>query len=633
VDRSAFLKQMLVWALLLGALFVGYKVMAFSKEQVAQISYSEFYDKARAGRVANVTLSPSQIKGDFKGLTSVTTEDGLTIEARHFVTNSPQFLDSELYPMLRENVGQSLLMPLLVQGLPLLLVFGLFWYFLYRQSQAGGNRAFTFGKSRAKLAGDNRPRITFKDVAGIDEAKEELEEIVAFLRDPKKFTRLGARIPKGVLLYGPPGCGKTLLAKAIAGEASVPFYSISGSDFVEMFVGVGASRVRDLFSQARRAATASARGCIIFIDEIDAVGRQRFAGIGGGHDEREQTLNQLLSEMDGFDTKEGVILIAATNRPDVLDSALLRPGRFDRQIEVYLPDLNGRRQILGIYLKRVKVDPEVDPNRIARTTPGFCGADLENLINEAALLAARRDKELIQDDDFQEGIERVLAGPERKSRVISEEEKRIIAYHESGHAMLTLLIPETDPLHKVSIIPRGGRSLGYTLQLPLEDRFITRKTELMARMTVALGGRVAEELVFGEMSTGAQNDLEKVSEAARKMVCEYGMSEELGPITFREAPEKVFLGRDIVKEHNYSESVAEKIDAEVRRIVMECYERAKVLLSAKRDKLDALASLLIEREILDADEVRRIAQGEGDDGGKPAEVRHREGHGGGTSAA
>ncbi|MCK4437039.1 ATP-dependent zinc metalloprotease FtsH, partial [bacterium] len=410
-----------------------------------------------------------------------------------------------------------------------------------------------------------------------------------------------AKIPKGVLLYGPPGCGKTLLARAIAGEADVPFFSISGSDFVEMFVGVGASRVRDMFEQGRKHAPA-----LVFIDEIDAVGRQRFAGIGGGHDEREQTLNQLLSEMDGFDTKEGVILLAATNRPDVLDAALLRPGRFDRQIEVYSPDLKGREEILNVHTKKVVLDKAVNVQTVAQKTPGFSGADLANVVNEAALLAARRNKEAVEMEEFEEATERVIAGPERKSRVISDYEKSIVAYHESGHALLALLIPEADPLHKVSIIPRGGQALGYTLQLPMEDRYLTTRKELLGRMTVFLGGRVSEELVYNESTSGAQNDLEMVTQAARKMVCEFGMSKKLGPITFREREERLFLGRDLTREKHYSEKIALDIDSEIRTIVDECYHRAESLLKENRKKLDKLAETLKSREVLGGEEVKKI---------------------------
>jgi cell division protease FtsH len=448
--------------------------------------------------------------------------------------------------------------------------------------------------------------ITFNDVAGVDEAKEELKEIIEFLKDPKKFQRLGGKIPKGVLLVGPPGCGKTLIARAVAGEAEVPFYNISGSDFVEMFVGVGASRVRDLFEQGRRAAKLSAKGCIIFIDEIDAVGRLRFAGIGGGHDEREQTLNQLLVEMDGFDPQEGIILIAATNRPDTLDPALLRPGRFDRHVVIDRPDIKGREAILKVHVRNIKLSQDVNLESIARQTPGFSGADLANLCNEAALLAARNNKESVGMTELEVAIERVVAGPERKSRVISQKEKEIVAYHESGHSLISLLIPEVDPLHKVSIIPRGLAALGYTMQLPLQDRYIMTKKELLARITVLLGGRVSEIINFGDVTTGAENDLEVATQMARKMVCQFGMSDKLGHLTFGQRNGLIFLGRDLTEERNYSEDTAKKIDEEVHKIIDECFLQAKALLMENRDKLDLLAKTLLEKEVMDAEGVKKL---------------------------
>ena len=480
-----------------------------------------------------------------------------------------------------------------------------FWLFMMRQMQAGGKQAMSFGRSRARRQdGSGKQKITFKDVAGVDEVKEELEEIISFLKNPKKFQKLGGKIPKGVLLYGAPGTGKTLLAKAIAGEAGVPFFSSSGSEFVEMFVGVGASRVRDLFEQGKRSAP-----CLLFIDELDAVGRHRGAGIGGGHDEREQTLNQLLVEMDGFDTKEGVILIAATNRPDVLDPALLRPGRFDRHISVASPDLKGREEILNVHTRSVKLAKEVDLNIIARRTPGFVGADLANLVNEAALLAARKEKESVQMDDLEEAIDRVIAGPQRKSRLISDREKRIIAYHESGHALIAKLIPGSDPVHKVSIIPRGP-ALGYTLQLPLEDKYLTGKNEIIDKMTVLLGGRVAEQLIIGEATTGAHNDLGKATDLAHKMVREYGMSDKLGPMTFQKREEEIFLGRDIAREKVYSEKTAELIDGEEKALIDQCLARAQKLLKDNVDKLNLLANKLIEREVLEGDEVELVLSGQ-----------------------
>jgi cell division protease FtsH len=471
---------------------------------------------------------------------------------------------------------------------------------VFRQAQSGGNQALSFGRSRAKLLSENRPKVTFADVAGVDEAKQELAEVVEFLKYPKKFQALGARIPKGLLLLGPPGSGKTLLARAIAGEAGVPFFSISGSDFVEMFVGVGASRVRDLFDQAKKSAP-----CIVFIDEIDAVGRQRGAGLGGGHDEREQTLNQLLVEMDGFDVNTGVILIAATNRPDVLDPALLRPGRFDRQVVVDRADVVGRAQILGVHARNKPLAPDVKLEVLARRTPGFSGADLENLLNEAALLAARANKSQIEMKDCEEAIDRVIAGPERKSRIISHREKEIVAYHEGGHALVGKLLPNADPLHKITIIPRG-MALGYTMQLPTEDRFLMAKGEIIDRITVLLGGRTAEELIFHEVTTGAHDDLQKATGLARKMVTEYGMSPKLGPLALGRKHEQVFLGRDIMEERNYSEEVASQIDAEVRAIVDACYANAFHLLESNIDKLHRLAEALLEKETVEADEVDRL---------------------------
>jgi len=469
-----------------------------------------------------------------------------------------------------------------------------------RQLQSGGSQALSFGRSRAKLLTENRPKVTFADVAGVDEAKQELGEVVEFLKYPKKFQQLGARIPKGLLLLGPPGSGKTLLARAIAGEAGVPFFSISGSDFVEMFVGVGASRVRDLFEQAKKSAP-----CIVFIDEIDAVGRQRGAGLGGGHDEREQTLNQLLVEMDGFDVNTGVILIAATNRPDVLDPALLRPGRFDRQVVVDRADVVGRAQILSVHARNKPLAPDVRLEVLARRTPGFSGADLENLLNEAALLAARQNKSQIDMHDCEEAIDRVIAGPERKSRIMSQREKELVAYHESGHALTAKLLPNADPLHKVTIIPRG-MALGITMQLPTEDRYLMTKAEIVDRIMVLLGARAAEELIFQENTTGAHDDLQKATSLARKMVMEFGMSAKIGPIALGKKHEQVFLGRDIVEERNYPEEVASQIDTEVRSIIDTCYANAYHLLETNIDKLHRLAETLLEKETIEADEVERL---------------------------
>ena len=520
--------------------------------------------------------------------------------------------DEEIVKLLRQNVPnfdvhppQAGLVGILMALSPWIIFLGIMWFVM--RSAQGGGRLLAFGKSRARLISpETQTRVTFDDVAGIDEAKEELREIIEFLKDPKRFQRLGGKIPKGVLLIGLPGTGKTLLAKAVAGEANVPFYSISGSDFVEMFVGVGASRVRDLFEQARRNARQGAKGAIIFIDEIDAVGRQRFAGIGGGHDEREQTLNALLVEMDGFDTQEGIILMAATNRPDVLDPALLRPGRFDRQVVISLPDIVGREAILKVHTRKIKLAKEVDLKSVARQTPGFSGADLANLANESALLAARLNKDVVSMPEMEKALERVIAGPERKTRVLNEREKKITAFHESGHALVALLTPETDPLHKVSIIPRGAHALGYTLQLPLEDRYTMSKKELLARMTVMMGGRAAEELVFKEITTGAQNDIETATDMARRMICEFGMSDRLGNLTYGKRERQMFLGRDLFEERNYSEQTAVLIDEEIRRLVDSAYDRARQTLTDHRPQLDLLANTLLEREVLDGEAVKKL---------------------------
>jgi cell division protease FtsH len=492
----------------------------------------------------------------------------------------------------------------------MLLLIGV-WIFFMRQMQVGGGKAMSFGKSRAKLLTENQHKVTFNDVAGVEEAKEELQEIIAFLKDPKKFTKLGGRIPKGVILVGPPGTGKTLLARAIAGEAGVPFFSISGSDFVEMFVGVGASRVRDLFVQGKKNAP-----CIIFIDEIDAVGRHRGAGLGGGHDEREQTLNQLLVEMDGFETNEGVILIAATNRPDVLDPALLRPGRFDRRVVVHRPDVKGREGILGVHTRKVPLAPDVDISVLARGTPGFTGADLENLVNEAALLAARNNKEKVDMNDFELAKDKVMMGTERRSMIISDEEKRNTAFHEAGHTLVAKLIPGTDPIHKVTIIPRG-MSLGLTQQLPIDEKHTYPKEYLLNNLAILFGGRVAEELVLKSTTTGAGNDIERATDLARKMVCEWGMSEKLGPMTFGKKEGEIFLGRDFTQQQDYSESTAVEIDAEVRRIIQASYQRAKDLLHTNLQLLHRLAERLLEKESLDGAEIDALMQEFGGNGGSP----------------
>jgi cell division protease FtsH len=558
-----------------------------------EVIFSDFMAQLDKGEVTKVIIKASHISAILK--------DGTRIR-----TYSAEYPD--LVKVLRERNVQIEAKPpdespwyitFLVTWGPFILFLGL-WFFLMRQMQIGGNKALSFGKSRARMLTEERKKVTFSDVAGIDEAKEEVSEIIDFLKDPRKFQKLGGRIPKGVLIVGPPGTGKTLLAKAIAGEAGVPFFSISGSDFVEMFVGVGASRVRDLFEQGKKHAP-----CIIFIDEIDAVGRLRGAGLGGGHDEREQTLNQLLVEMDGFDTTEGVILIAATNRPDVLDPALLRPGRFDRQIVVNRPDLRGRTEILKVHTKKVPVAGDVELEKIARGTPGFSGADLENLVNEAALWAARHDKKVVEISDFENAKDKVLMGAERKSMVLTDEEKRTTAYHEAGHALMAKLLPGTDPVHKVTIIPRG-RALGVTMQLPTDDRHNYSKEFLYNNLAILLGGRVAEELVLNHITTGAGNDIERATDLARKMVCEWGMSEKLGPLTFGKKDEEIFLGREIATRRDFSDQVALEIDHEVKRLVVENYERAKKMLTDHMATLRALAEALLEKEVLDSPEIDLI---------------------------
>ncbi len=561
--------------------------------------FNQFYTTLNQGRIKEVTLQPS----DYTTLITGTRSDGMEFQVRSTVP-SMEKLENIL---LEKNVSYKVENPpepgwwagLFTTLLPIL-IFVLLFFFLMQQTQGGGNRVMSFGKSRARLHTDEKKKVTFMDVAGADEAKEELQEIVEFLKSPKKFNELGARIPKGVLLFGPPGTGKTLLARAVAGEAGVPFFSISGSDFVEMFVGVGASRVRDLFDQAKKNAP-----CIVFVDEIDAVGRQRGAGLGGGHDEREQTLNQLLVEMDGFEANEGIIIIAATNRPDILDPALLRPGRFDREVVVDIPDVNGRKEILKVHARGKPLAEDVNIDVLARRTPGFTGADLANLLNEAALLAARRNKKVIEQAELEDSIERVIAGPEKKSRVISEEEKRLVSYHEAGHAVVGYLLPHTDPVHKVSIIPRG-RAGGYTLLLPKEDRRFMTRSQLLDQVTMLLGGRVAEALVLKEISTGAQNDLERSTELVRKMIMEYGMSDELGPMTLGRKQETVFLGRDIARDRNYGEEVAAAIDREVKNIIDKNYNRARDLLVKNIEALHALARRLMEKETVEADELTAI---------------------------
>ena len=562
-------------------------------EPEEDVIFSEFMTKLDKGEVERVIIKASHISAVLKDKTRI----------RTYSVEYP-----ELVQVLRDRGVQIEAKPpdespwyitFLVTWVPFVLFLGL-WFFLMRQMQMGGNKALSFGKSRARLLTEERQKVLFSDVAGIDEAKDEVLEIIEFLKDPRKFQKLGGRIPKGVLIVGPPGTGKTLLAKAIAGEAAVPFFSISGSDFVEMFVGVGASRVRDLFEQGKKHAP-----CIIFIDEIDAVGRLRGAGLGGGHDEREQTLNQLLVEMDGFDTTEGVILVAATNRPDVLDPALLRPGRFDRQVVVNRPDLRGRTEILKVHSKKVPIAADVELEKIARGTPGFSGADLENLVNEAALWAARLNKKEVAFVDFEMAKDKVLMGAERKSLILSDEEKRTTAYHEAGHALIAKLIPGTDPVHKVTIIPRG-RALGLTMQLPTDDRHGYSKVYLYNQLAILMGGRVAEELVLKDMTTGAGNDLERATDLARKMVCEWGMSEKMGPLTFGKQNEQVFLGRELGSQRDFSDQIAMEIDEEVKRLVMENYERAKRLLTENMVTLKRLAEALLEKEVLDSADIDNI---------------------------
>ena len=557
------------------------------------ITYSAFMKHVQQDEVKQVTIVDNVISGKLK-------------DGKDFSTVAPS--DDSLIPTLRaRDIEIKAELPpqppwwttILSSLLPMLLIVGI-WFMLMQQSQGGGGRVMNFGESRARRYDEDNIKITFKDVAGADEAKQELEEVVEFLKHPKKYNDLGAKIPKGVLLYGPPGTGKTLLAKAVAGEAGVPFFSISGSDFVEMFVGVGASRVRDLFEQAKKSAP-----CIVFIDEIDAVGRQRGAGLGGGHDEREQTLNQLLVEMDGFGANEGIIMIAATNRPDILDPALLRPGRFDRQIVVDRPDIKGRQEILKVHVKGKPISPEVELGVIARRTPGFTGADLSNLVNEAALMAARKNKNKIDMPEMEEAAERVIMGPERRSRVISDKEKRLTAYHEGGHTLVGMLLDNTDPVHKVTIIPRG-RAGGYTLSLPKEDRYYATRSEMLDELKVLLGGRVAEALVLKEISSGASNDLQRATSLARQMICEYGMSPELGPMTFGHRQDQVFLGRDIGRDKDYSEEVAAKIDKEIRKFIDEAYQKTESLLNENMDKLHLIADALIERETLEGEEIDQL---------------------------
>ncbi len=589
---SPFMKNLALWLVIGLSMILLFNIFNQGQQVKKELIFSDFIAYVDKGEVAEVTLKGSDIEGRLT--------DGTV-----FQTYAPE--DPELVPSLRKQGVRITAKPseqnpwwnVLLSWLPMLVFIGV-WIFFMRQMQGGGTKALSFGKARARLLTEKQNRITFTDVAGVEEAKEELQEIIEFLKDPQKYQKLGGRIPKGVLLMGPPGTGKTLLARAIAGEASVPFFSISGSDFVEMFVGVGASRVRDLFEQGKKHAP-----CIIFMDEIDAVGRHRGAGLGGGHDEREQTLNALLVEMDGFESNEGVILIAATNRPDVLDPALLRPGRFDRQVIVGRPDIRGREEILKVHIKKIPLDDDVDLAVLARGTPGFSGADLANLVNEAALMAARDNKQSVEMKDFESSKDKVLMGVERKSLILSEEERRATAYHEAGHALVAKLIPGTDPIHKVTIIPRG-RALGITQQLPMDEKHNYHRDFLMDNIAILMGGRVAEELVFSWISTGAGNDLERATELARKMVCEWGMSDKMGPLTFGKKEEMIFLGREIAQHQDYSEETAQEIDREVRRFVTEACERAKELVKSRIEALHGLATALLEREVLEGPDIDGI---------------------------
>ncbi|MDJ0865599.1 MAG: ATP-dependent zinc metalloprotease FtsH [Myxococcota bacterium] len=589
---------MALWVVILLMILLLVTMLRQSQTTPDEIPYTEFISQVEAGEVAEVTIEEGHLEGTYVG-------------GGDFASYAPNVGD-QLLAKLQEHEVKITARParespmwqqILIMWFPFLLLIGL-WIFFVRQMQAGGGKAMSFGKSRARLLNESHNRVTFADVAGVEESKAELEEIIAFLRDPKKFTRLGGRIPKGVLLVGPPGTGKTLLAKAVAGEAGVPFFSISGSDFVEMFVGVGASRVRDLFLQGKKNAP-----CIIFIDEIDAVGRHRGAGLGGGHDEREQTLNQLLVEMDGFESNEGVILVAATNRPDVLDPALLRPGRFDRRVVVPRPDYRGRYEVLKVHTRRVPLDDDVDLEIVARGTPGFVGADLQNLVNEAALLAARRDASRVAMIDFERAKDKVLLGAERKSLVMTDEDKRITAYHEGGHALVAMLTEGSDPVHKVTIIPRG-MALGVTQTLPDEDRYNLTRSQMLGMIKHAMGGRAAEELVFDHLSTGASNDLQQATRMARQMVCHYGMSERLGPVSYGDDSHDVFLGRDFVSRKDYSEKKAEEIDAEVSALLNQLYGEARELLEQNRETLDRIAEALLERETLDTADLRALVAGE-----------------------
>jgi cell division protease FtsH len=598
-DLNPVSRNLGLWLLLLLMGLLLWSIVTKQQPREREIGFGQFLQAVEEEKVADVTIQGQTIVGRYKGERAAPGESFKTYAPKDTAFLVPILGQHRVDYQFKPEDNEPWYLVAIVQWAPMLLLLGV-WVFWMRQLQVGGGKAMSFGKSRAKLLSENTHKVTFADVAGIDEAKEELEEIIAFLKDPKKFTKLGGRIPKGVLLVGAPGTGKTLLARAIAGEAGVPFFSISGSDFVEMFVGVGASRVRDLFVQGKKNAP-----CIIFIDEIDAVGRHRGAGLGGGHDEREQTLNQLLVEMDGFETNEGVILIAATNCPDVLDPALLRPGRFDRRVVVPRPDVKGREGILKVHTRKVPIGEDVNIELLARQTPGFAGADLENLVNEAALLAARKNKDRVLMADFEIAKDKVMMGAERRSMIISLEERRITAYHESGHALVAKLVPDADPVHKVTIIPRG-MALGLTQQVPLDDRHTYSREHLLGQLAVFFGGRAAEELALGSMTTGAGNDIERATELARKMVCEWGMSDKLGPMTFGKKEEEIFLGRDFTQKVDYSESTAIQIDGEVRRILLEAYERAKLFLRRNLEALHKMAETLLERESIDGTEIDDI---------------------------
>jgi cell division protease FtsH len=601
------LRTLSFWALLIAGSIALVQFASSRRQDAADISYSQFTEQLEAGNLATVEITErQQLRGDFKSPVTIAHRT-----AEHFITLLP-FESSDTWVATLRQKGVDVRAKeekqsfgvFLFSFLPYLFILGLI-IFMLRQMQQGGNRAFAFGKSKAKLLSGDTPKITFADVAGCDEAKQELEEIIDFLKDPQKFQRLGGRLPKGALLIGPPGTGKTLLAKAVAGEAGRPFFSMSGSDFVEMFVGVGASRVRDLFEQGKAHAP-----CIIFIDEIDAVGRHRGAGLGGGHDEREQTLNQLLVEMDGFESNEGVILLAATNRPDILDPALLRPGRFDRQIVVDMPDVKGREQILRVHTRKIPLAPNVNLERIAKGTPGLSGAELSNIVNEAALLAARRNKPAVDNADLEDAKDKVMLGLERRSMVLSDEERRLTAYHEAGHALVSLKVPGLDPIHKVTIVPRG-RALGLTFSLPEEDRHNYTKEYILGRLAMAYGGRVAEELVFGpeKVTTGASQDIQQATEMARRMVTQFGMSEVVGPIAVGDREAEIFLGREVMQRREISERTAELVDTELKRLLGNAFERAKAILLEHREVLDRLAAALLERETLDRDEILLVAAG------------------------